>query len=135
MALMKRNPRQRGLAAVEMALVAPLLFLLCFGMIEYGWLFLKAQQITNAARQGARVGATIDGTSADVNASINAVMAAANIAGHTVTITPAPDSLATGSTFTVTVTVPYASVQFIGIPFIPTPASLSAATAMAKEGP
>ena len=49
--------RQSGLATIEMAMVLPLLMLLTLGVIEYGWMFLKSQQITNAARQGARAGA------------------------------------------------------------------------------
>ena len=48
--------RRDGLAVVEMAIVLPLLILLTFGMIEYGWLFLRSQEISNAARQGARIG-------------------------------------------------------------------------------
>ena len=33
----------------EAALVLPILLLVTFGAIRYGWFFLKAQQITNAA--------------------------------------------------------------------------------------
>ena len=35
--------------------VGTVVLLFTFGAIKYGWLFLKAQQITNAARQGARM--------------------------------------------------------------------------------
>jgi Flp pilus assembly protein TadG len=117
-----------------MAIVAPLLFLLTLGAIEYGWMFLKAQQITNAARQGARVGATPDATAGDVNAAVNSVMTAADITGHTVTISPGV-SIASGETLTVTVSVPYAGISLLSTPLIPTPANLAASTAMAKEGP
>jgi len=51
----KKTRQERGTAIVEAAIVLPLLLLLTMGAIEYGWLFLKAQQITNAARHGARV--------------------------------------------------------------------------------
>ena len=40
---------------VEAAIVFPILLMLTLGAIEYGWLFLNAQQVTNAARQGARI--------------------------------------------------------------------------------
>ena len=42
----------RGATLVEMAVVFPLLLMVTLGAIKYGWLFLKAQQMTNAARTG-----------------------------------------------------------------------------------
>jgi Flp pilus assembly protein TadG len=53
----QRNVRRRGAVAVEAALVFPVLLLVTFGGIRYGWFFLKLQQITNAARCGARTAA------------------------------------------------------------------------------
>jgi Flp pilus assembly protein TadG len=50
----RKASRSGGAAAVEAALVLPILLLVTFGGIRYGWFFLKAQQITNAARCGAR---------------------------------------------------------------------------------
>ena len=47
---------QRGAAAVEFALVAPLLLLLILGMIDWGWHMFVSQVMTNAAREGARAG-------------------------------------------------------------------------------
>ena len=49
---------QKGAAAVEFAIVLPLLLLLVFGMIEFGLLFYNKQVITNASREGARDGIT-----------------------------------------------------------------------------
>ncbi len=46
----------RGAAAVEFALIAPLLFALFFGIIEFGLYIYNQQMLTNAAREGARVG-------------------------------------------------------------------------------
>ncbi len=48
---------QTGSAAVEFALVLPLLLLILFGTIEYGILMYDQSVITNAAREGARWGA------------------------------------------------------------------------------
>ena len=45
----------RGAVAVELALVLPVILLVTFGAIRYGWFYLKAQYVTNAARYGARV--------------------------------------------------------------------------------
>ena len=64
-----------------MALVLPILLLLSLGALRYGWLFLKAQEITNATRYGARVAirpnATIED---DVEPAIENLMAAAGMA-------------------------------------------------------
>ena len=53
----------RGAAAVEFALVAPLVLMLLFGMITGGMSYSDHLSITNAVREGARFGAAIDYTS------------------------------------------------------------------------
>ena len=49
-------------------IVGVVMLLFTFGAIKYGWLFLKAQQITNAARQGARMA-----TLPDINVIIDII--------------------------------------------------------------
>ena len=49
---------QKGVAAVEFAIVLPFLVLLVFGTIEFGLMFYNKQVITNASREGARAGIT-----------------------------------------------------------------------------
>jgi Flp pilus assembly protein TadG len=52
-----RNPTKiRGAAAVEMTLLAPLLFMLLFGIVEMSLLLYNQAMITNACREGARFG-------------------------------------------------------------------------------
>ena len=46
---------ERGAAAVEAALVLPLLLLLFFGILEFGLLFRANHSIADASRSGARV--------------------------------------------------------------------------------
>lgn len=53
---MKVINRQKGVAAVEFAIVAPLLFLLIFGIISYGIMLYNQALITNSTRTGARAG-------------------------------------------------------------------------------
>jgi hypothetical protein len=50
----QRNVSRRGAVLVEAAIVFPVLLLVTFGAIRYGWFYLKLQQITDAARCGAR---------------------------------------------------------------------------------
>ena len=51
---------QRGAAAVEFAIIAPLLFTIVFGIIEFSLLFYDKAVITNASREGARFGIVFD---------------------------------------------------------------------------
>lgn len=55
----KRN-NQRGAAAVEFALILPVLLLILFGVIEFGLVMFNKQVITNASREGARFGIVSD---------------------------------------------------------------------------
>jgi Flp pilus assembly protein TadG len=49
---------RRGIAAVELALLVPLLCTLAMGMFELGRLVMVKQTLTNAARKACRTGAT-----------------------------------------------------------------------------
>lgn len=135
MATLNRPPRPRGLALVEMALVLPLLFLLLFGLIEYGWLFFKYQQIAGAARHGCRIGVAQGKASDDVNIAVDELMTKAKLTGvYTTTIVPAEVLIAApGSTVSVTVTVPYSDIELTGFP-LPLPTNLVGETSMVKEG-
>jgi uncharacterized iron-regulated membrane protein len=46
-----------GAAAVEMALLTPLLFLILFGILEFGVAFLNVQSIRTGVREGGRAAA------------------------------------------------------------------------------
>jgi hypothetical protein len=72
-----QSSRERGAALVEFALIAPLLILLVFGVIEYGMFFKDYLTVANTTRTGARVGSAA-GSSADADYQIlQAVKAAA----------------------------------------------------------
>lgn len=53
---MQRRKR-RGASAVEFALIAPPLFMVLAGVMEYGWFFFNQIILDSAAREGARIGA------------------------------------------------------------------------------
>jgi len=54
---MKRKyPNQKGSAAVEFALVLPILLVLVFGIVEFSLALYDKAVITNASREGARAG-------------------------------------------------------------------------------
>jgi len=50
----RRTRRQRGAATVEFAVLAPVLLLAVFGLIEFGRMIMVKQAVTNAAREGCR---------------------------------------------------------------------------------
>lgn len=45
---------EKGVSAVEFALIAPLLFVLTFGIIEFSLMLFDKAVVTNASREGAR---------------------------------------------------------------------------------
>lgn len=50
------QPAQKGAAAVEFALVLPLLLMVVFGIIEFSLMLYDKAVITNASREAARAG-------------------------------------------------------------------------------
>ncbi len=52
---MRRLQSERGAAAVEFALVVPLLLILLLGIVEFGRVFNTQLQLTHAARESVRV--------------------------------------------------------------------------------
>jgi Flp pilus assembly protein TadG len=51
-----RTQEERGAAAVEFALVLPVLLLVVFGIISFGFLMAQKASLSNATRAGARYG-------------------------------------------------------------------------------
>ena len=132
----RMSEKSRGIALVEAALMMPLLLTILIGLLEYGWLFFKFQQINGASRHGTRIGITEPATQAQVQTAVDGMMTSSGLSGsgYTVAFSADPAALAPGQLLTVTVTVPYSNIELIGFPLIPTPASLVGATSMIKEG-
>lgn len=53
----RRATDERGAAAVEMALIMPLLFMLLFGIVVFGIQLFRAQSMQSAVREGGRLAA------------------------------------------------------------------------------
>lgn len=51
-----KKEKQKGVAAVEFAIVLPLLLFLFIGITEFGIAYYNKQVLTNASREGARAG-------------------------------------------------------------------------------
>ena len=94
----RRADRDRGAAALEMALVLPVLLLVIGGIIDFGRMYMGEILVTNAARDGARMAATKAYTPADV--TLQATKAATGITpfvAPSVTVTTWP-AVASGKT-------------------------------------
>ena len=104
---------RRGTAVVEMAVVTPLLLLLIFGIMEFGWVFMMEQTITNATREAARVAILQGSTDTDVRTRFTQAMAPTGITVDTSMLTI---SRTTGESPIVTVkaSMPYSKVSLVG---------------------
>lgn len=65
--------RERGAAAVEFALIMPILLLLVFGIISYGYMLSFRQAISQAAAEGARAAAVAQRDADQVPAALAAL--------------------------------------------------------------
>jgi Flp pilus assembly protein TadG len=83
---MKRE-RQSGAAVVEFALVLPVLFLVLFGAVQFGWLMNNYLLLTDAASVGAHLLAAERGYATPYSDTEAAVLAATSTLKNTLTIT------------------------------------------------
>jgi Flp pilus assembly protein TadG len=107
----------KGQAAVEFALVAPLLFALLLGIIQGGIVFHNYITVTDAARAAARKAVTArvaNVSAADVQAAAQSAAGNLDLTGKVALADPSdPTFQQAGSTLTVTVTYPY-SINVLG---------------------
>jgi Flp pilus assembly protein TadG len=126
---------KRGAALVEMALVLPILLLLTFAVIEYGWMTFRASQVGQAARHGARIAVRPAATVEEIEAAVADIMEGAGLTEYTLTITPEDPATEVGDPVTVVVLVNYGPISLTGSSFVPVPETLVGNVTMAKEGP
>lgn len=127
---------RRGAALVEFAVVAPVLFLLILGMIEFGRMVMVQQILTNASREGARRAILEDATAPEVESSVSDYLTSTSVSGATVTVTPgtlAP--LGFGDPVRVTVSVPFSQVSWVPVPWFLGGVTLTGQSVMRAERP
>jgi Flp pilus assembly protein TadG len=117
-----------GAAAVEFALLAPVLFFIIFGILEWGWFMSRQAIVVSAAQEGGRaaqISTTTGAWSANAKTYATNVLQSAGINTSSATITSTWDGAAPGYV-TVTVSVPHA--PFLGLPVLAVPSKAKAIT-------
>ena len=115
---------RRGAAVVEFAIVAPVFFLLVFGLIEVGRMMMIRQSLTNAAREGCRAAVLATTTnSSKVDAAVRGYLQSITSKAtdsNKVRVT-APSGLAScasGTGLTVSVEVDYEDVTWLPFAYL-----------------
>ena len=122
-----------GVAAVELALVAPLVLILLVGLLEAGRIVQVSAIVANAAREGARKASTGANNFTDVQTTVTNYLTNAGItnqSGLTVTVYDVtqgnsgpqfdPSQATSLDQLQVTVTLPYSNIQLTQFPNAPT---------------
>jgi len=125
---------ESGVAAVEFALVSPVLILLLFAIIEFSIVLYDKAIITNASREAARSATVFNGDSSD--AAVKAVVDS-YLNNHLISLgsdsTHSVDVTSTGDDLTVSVNYTYDFLVLPNFTSLNTSLNLSGTTVMRME--
>ena len=137
----KKQSRYRGTSILEAAFVLIILLFITLGVLGFGWFFLRAQQVTNAARHGALIAIRYrvdEGTTqGEVVAAVDGLLNPVGLE-HEAPSIDSPSDPNVGDAVTVEVTgngLDVLNLDSGGILTIPIPDDFTASVTMAKEGP
>ena len=125
---------RRGAAVVELAVVTPIMLTMVFGVMEFGWMFMVQETITNATREACRVGVLQGTTEEEIRTRFAEAM---ENTGVTVTTDTLAIEMATADdpVVTVTASVPYSEVSLgLGSWLGLSDGTLGSMCSMRKEG-
>jgi hypothetical protein len=139
MTLRRRIPR--GASTMQMALILPVLLMLTFGAVDFGYYFFVKNTLVGAAQAGVRAAVPQAAANADVTTAVNSIMQAAGISSTKYTISVFPSNITTASPqskIKVTVSTTWGQVGFnmLSIPYagISQSKPISGSASMIKEG-
>jgi Flp pilus assembly protein TadG len=138
--ILKLRRRQEGAAAVEFAIILPVLMLLVLGGMDMGDMYFMQHVITNASREGARYAAkysylTPQPTSSQISDFVKLSSGLDYNSFNFPNFTVSASYSGTSPNEVVTVTVHANKYWWILGSLLPDPKTLTAETAMAVEGP
>lgn len=129
----KQRGQRRGSAVVETAVVAPLLLLAMFGILELGQAYHIKQTVALASREGCRAAALPGGNLGDAQAAVDASMGLSGLTGYTVTSNIS--SVGPNDTQVwVKVSIPFNRASFTGTMLGGGTYNISSTTTMRREG-
>ena len=137
-----RTPRfasRAGTAAVEFAVVAPVVILLVFGAIEFGRAMFLQHVAVNTARAACRQGILASSSNATIQSTATSALQAVGVSGGTVAVLVNSQSgedagsATPGDLIDVQVTIPYGSNSWLPVPRYLGQKSLTGRVTMAKE--
>jgi Flp pilus assembly protein TadG len=130
----RHKSNERGANLVEFAILAPLLILLLFGIIEFGWLFGQFNDVRHGAREGARFAAVNAGDNAAILDSVCSAMEGLTAGMSSIDVSWT-DGVTVGSQSQITVTANVTSLS--GLPLITTflPSQLTSTVTFRLEQP
>jgi Flp pilus assembly protein TadG len=141
LAAQRAGGARRAAAAVEFALVAPIMFAVVLGSIEFGRVMMSLNTLSNAARNGARVGVIPGNTNTNVQTAVNNLLDGAGIdhtkASTTVLVNGSQADVSSGTngdSITVTVSISANNVSWLAKPwFLGSNPTLSQTAVMRHE--
>lgn len=80
-----RRQDEHGAVAVEFALLVPVIMVLIFGMVDFGFAVNRYASLSNAAREGVRM-ASLGGTATEVRNAVQASLADIGASGAVVDV-------------------------------------------------
>lgn len=132
--------RRCGVSAVEFAVLAPILFMLVMGFIEFGRAMMATNLLTNVAREGARVAVIPTSSNTEVSSTVSDNMSSLGMPTTNMCLTvdvngtTANCNTATsGDKVGVTVTVPYQDVAWLPTSWFLGDATLRGKAVMRRE--
>ncbi len=133
-----RQQNERGAAAVEFALLLPVLLMILFGIIEFGMIMYGREVVTNASREGARAGivqVSPKPTSGDITTIATNYLTGTGVNPSDVTITVTGAGGASPAMLTVTATYNYPwLIRYIpNVLGLPSPLPIAMSTTMRHE--
>lgn len=110
-----RRADERGAALAEFALIAPLLMMFLFGIIEFSFVLSRSQAVEAAAREGGRLASLSTSDFSTIEDRVDTTLTGVALDGPpSVSVTPAVCDGREGQSVTVTVTAPHR----LTIPFV-----------------
>lgn len=104
-----------------MAIAAPILIMLTFGTIEYGYYIYVKNEMYGAASNGAQEASLSTCTDASVKAAVDATMLNAGLTNSGYTVSTSPSTVvgaASGTSMSVTVTLTWGNIGVNPLPVV-----------------